>query len=53
LMRFAFDPKTVDRKKSGASIRFGKSVTLGAEEFELKAIITHQGSSVSVLRRLC
>ncbi|OCF60862.1 hypothetical protein L486_00506 [Kwoniella mangroviensis CBS 10435] len=45
LMRFVFDYKTLSRKKSPASITYPKNITLGDDEYHLRAIITHEGKS--------
>ncbi|WWC94448.1 hypothetical protein V866_001294 [Kwoniella sp. B9012] len=45
LMRFVFDYQTLSRKKSPASITYPKNITLGVDEYELRAIITHEGKS--------
>nr|XP_019046681.1 hypothetical protein I302_05431 [Kwoniella bestiolae CBS 10118]OCF25611.1 hypothetical protein I302_05431 [Kwoniella bestiolae CBS 10118] len=45
LMRFVFDFKTLDRKKSSASIKYPRFIALGNDEYELRAVITHEGKS--------
>ena len=45
LLRFVFDPKTYDRRKSRASITFPRHLELGGHDYHLQAIITHSGPS--------
>jgi hypothetical protein len=45
LLRFVFDPKTYDRRKSRASITFPRHLELGGHNYHLQAIITHSGPS--------
>jgi ubiquitin carboxyl-terminal hydrolase 48 len=45
LLRFVFDPKTYDRRKSRASITFPRQLDLGGHSYHLQAIITHSGPS--------
>ncbi|WVR06745.1 hypothetical protein IAU60_003780 [Kwoniella sp. DSM 27419] len=45
LMRFVFDQATMSRKKTKASITFPKSITLGSQRYELRGVVTHQGTS--------
>jgi hypothetical protein len=45
LLRFVFDPKTYDRRKSRASITFPRHLELGSHDYHLQAIITHSGPS--------
>lgn len=45
LLRFVFDPKTYERRKSRASITFPRFVQLGGHSYHLQAIITHSGPS--------
>lgn len=45
LLRFVFDPKTYDRRKSRASITFPRRLDLGGHAYNLQAIITHSGPS--------
>ena len=47
LLRFTFDPKTYTRRKSNAIINFSKKLSLGGQAYQLQAIVTHQGNSVS------
>jgi len=45
LLRFVFDPKTCERRKSRASITFPRHLELGGHDYHLQAIITHSGPS--------
>jgi len=45
LLRFVFDYKTYERKKSRASITFPRKMELGGHYYRLQAIITHSGPS--------
>jgi ubiquitin carboxyl-terminal hydrolase 48 len=45
LLRFVFDPKTFERRKSRASITFPIVTQLGGHSYRLQAIITHSGPS--------
>lgn len=43
LLRFVFDAKTYERRKSRASIKFPREMDLGGHHYRLQAIITHSG----------
>jgi ubiquitin carboxyl-terminal hydrolase 48 len=43
LLRFVFDAKTYERRKSRASIKFPRGMDLGGHHYRLQAIITHSG----------
>ncbi|KIR98682.1 hypothetical protein L804_04261 [Cryptococcus deuterogattii 2001/935-1] len=45
LLRFVFDLKSMSRKKSKASIKYPKEAVLGNSVYELRGIISHQGTS--------
>ncbi|EIW65966.1 hypothetical protein TREMEDRAFT_11865, partial [Tremella mesenterica DSM 1558] len=45
LMRFIFDYKTESRKKSNVPIEYSTSLKIEDQEYELQAVISHQGSS--------
>jgi hypothetical protein len=56
LLRFVFDPKTFDRKKSKATIKFPPRIDMGRYVddgqrgeiwYELKGVVEHRGTSVS------
>lgn len=50
LMRFTYDTKDEERKKSKAVIKYPKSATFAGKEYELCAVVLHLGSSVSFTR---
>ncbi|KAE8539220.1 hypothetical protein D1P53_004316 [Cryptococcus gattii VGV] len=45
LLRFVFDLKSMSRKKSKASIKYPKEAVLGNSVYELRGVISHQGTS--------
>ncbi|WVQ80125.1 hypothetical protein IAT38_002226 [Cryptococcus sp. DSM 104549] len=45
LLRFVFDFASMSRKKSKASIKYPKEIALGGDTYDLRGVITHQGSS--------
>ncbi|WRT66676.1 uncharacterized protein IL334_003636 [Kwoniella shivajii] len=45
LMRFVFDYRTLTRKKSPASITYPKTIVLARQQYQLRAVITHEGKS--------
>lgn len=45
-----FDLKSMSRKKSKASIKYPKEAVLGNSVYELRGVISHQGTSVSLGR---
>jgi ubiquitin carboxyl-terminal hydrolase 48 len=47
LLRFTFNPKTGERKKSKAAIIYPKQTIFGGVKYDLRAVVSHIGSSVS------
>jgi ubiquitin carboxyl-terminal hydrolase 48 len=47
LLRFNFDIKSMSRKKSKAVILYPRSTLFGGVQYDLRAVVTHLGTSVS------
>jgi len=48
LMRFEYDPKSYSRKKSKKAITYPRELTLNGDQYELRAVVIHLGTSVGV-----